>query len=45
MLAEPLEDAAKAARARHEEGHWPELVFLDLDKERIQRKKHLADEP
>lgn len=44
MLAEPLEDAAKAARARHEAGSWPELVFLDLDKERIQRKKHLADE-
>ncbi|MFT7841134.1 DNA methyltransferase [Saccharothrix sp. BKS2] len=44
MLAEPLEDAARAARARHEAGRWPELVFLDLDKERIQRKKHLADE-
>ncbi|MEO3776186.1 DNA methyltransferase [Micromonospora sp. B11E3] len=44
MLAEPLEAAAKAARARHEAGNWPELVFLDLDKERIQRKKHLADE-
>lgn len=44
MLAEPLEDAAKAARARYEAGPWPELVFLDLDKERIQRKKHLADE-
>ncbi|MGO4615633.1 site-specific DNA-methyltransferase [Nocardia sp. 2YAB30] len=44
MLAEPLEEAAKAARARYEAGHWPELVFLDLDKERIQRKKHLADE-
>ncbi|MEU8387367.1 site-specific DNA-methyltransferase [Micromonospora sp. NPDC048843] len=44
MLAEPLEDAAKAARARHEAGNWPDLVFLDLYKERIQRKKHLADE-
>ncbi|WP_431945563.1 site-specific DNA-methyltransferase [Micromonospora marina] len=44
MLAQPLEDAARAARARHEAGNWPELVFLDLDKERIQRKKHLADE-
>lgn len=44
MLAEPLEDAARAARARHEAGHWPDLVFLDLEKERIQRKKHLADE-
>ncbi|PPK60330.1 adenine-specific DNA-methyltransferase [Actinokineospora auranticolor] len=44
MLAEPLEDAAKAARARYKAGSWPELVFLDLDKERIQRKKHLADE-
>jgi adenine-specific DNA-methyltransferase len=44
MLAEPLEDAARSARARHEAGRWPELVFLDLDKERIQRKKHLADE-
>lgn len=44
MLAEPLEDAAKAARARHEAGHWPELVFLDLNKERIRRKKHLADD-
>jgi DNA modification methylase len=44
MLAEPLEEAAKAARTRHDAGSWPELVFLDLDKERIQRKKHLADE-
>lgn len=44
MLAEPQKDAAKAARARHSEGRWPELVFLDIDKERIQRKKHLADE-
>ncbi|GAA1298146.1 site-specific DNA-methyltransferase [Pseudonocardia xinjiangensis] len=43
MLAEPLEDAAESARARHKAGRWPELVFLDLDKERIQRKKHLAD--
>ncbi|MEV0543382.1 site-specific DNA-methyltransferase [Nocardia salmonicida] len=44
MLAEPLEDAAKSARARHEAGNWPELVFLDLNKERMQRKKHLVDE-
>ncbi|WP_046471395.1 site-specific DNA-methyltransferase [Allosalinactinospora lopnorensis] len=44
MLAEPLEDAAKSARDRHDAGHWPDLVFLDLNKERIQRKKHLADE-
>ncbi|WP_216843873.1 site-specific DNA-methyltransferase [Phytoactinopolyspora alkaliphila] len=44
MLAEPLEDAAKSARARHEAGQWPDLVFLDLNKERLQRKKHLADE-
>nr|WP_246220893.1 site-specific DNA-methyltransferase [Phytoactinopolyspora mesophila] len=44
MLAEPLADAAKSARARHEAGQWPDLVFLDLNKERLQRKKHLADE-
>jgi len=44
MLAEPLADAAKAARARHAAGLWPELVFLDIEKERIQRKKHLADD-
>ncbi|MEZ5350809.1 MAG: DNA methyltransferase [Microthrixaceae bacterium] len=43
MLAEPLADAAASARARHEAGHWPELVFLDIKKERVQRKKHLAD--
>ncbi|WP_130288558.1 site-specific DNA-methyltransferase [Pseudonocardia sediminis] len=44
MLAEPLEDAAQSARARHSTGPWPELVFLDLDKENIQRKKHLTDD-
>ncbi|MEV6303897.1 site-specific DNA-methyltransferase [Actinoplanes sp. NPDC051861] len=44
MLAEPLEDAAESARTRHEAGLWPDLVFLDLKKEKIQRKKHLADE-
>lgn len=44
MLAEPLEDAAESAKKRHEQGPWPELVFLDLNKERIQRKKHLVDE-
>lgn len=44
MLAEPLADAGASARERHSAGHWPELVFLDIEKERIQRKKHLADD-
>lgn len=43
MLAEPLADAAASARARHKAGLWPELVFLDIEKERVQRKKHLED--
>lgn len=44
MLAQPLEEAAVAARRRYEAGKWPELVFLDLEKERLQRKKHLVDD-
>ncbi|MEZ5350900.1 MAG: site-specific DNA-methyltransferase [Microthrixaceae bacterium] len=44
MLAESLADAAASARARHVAGLWPELVFLDIEKERVQRKKHLADD-
>lgn len=44
MLAEPLESAAAAARQRHSEGLWPDLVFLDIEKERVQRKKHLVDD-
>jgi adenine-specific DNA-methyltransferase len=43
MLAEPLEVAAVSARKRHAAGMWPELVFLDIEKERLQRKKHLVD--
>lgn len=44
MLAEPLDDAAVSAQRRYENGPWPDLVFLDLNKERIQRKKHLVDD-
>ncbi|WP_232550199.1 site-specific DNA-methyltransferase [Propioniciclava soli] len=44
MLLDPVEDSARSARARHAEGMWPELVFLNIEKERIQRKKHLVDE-
>ena len=44
MLAEPLADAASSARARHAAGLWPDLVFLDIEKERLQRKKHLVDD-
>jgi adenine-specific DNA-methyltransferase len=44
MLAEPLETAAASARERHAAGMWPELVFLDIEKERVQRKKHLTDD-
>jgi len=44
MLAQPLEDAARSARARHAAGHWPDLVFLDIEKERVQRKKYLVDD-
>jgi hypothetical protein len=43
MLAEPLADAATSARRRHTAGLWPELVFLDIEKERVQRKNHLSD--
>ena len=39
MLAEPLEEAAASARERHAAGMWPELVFLDIEKERVRRKK------
>lgn len=44
MLAEPLETAAASARRRHDAGMWPDLVFLDIEKEKIQRKKHLRDD-
>lgn len=43
MLSVPLEEAAALAKARYEAGHWPDIVMLDLYKERIQRKKHLED--
>lgn len=44
MLSQSLEDAASSARRRYERGNWPELVFLDIEKERLQRKKHLVDD-
>jgi adenine-specific DNA-methyltransferase len=43
MLSVPLEEAAALAKARYEAGRWPDIVMLDLYKERIQRKKHLED--
>lgn len=43
MLAVPLEEAAAQAQNVHENKVWPDLVFLNLDKERMQRKKHLVD--
>lgn len=44
MLVDSVEDSASSARARHARGMWPELVFLNIEKERVQRKKHLVDE-
>ncbi len=44
MLAVPLEEAAAMARDTHANHVWPDLVFLNLDQERIQRKKHLVDQ-
>lgn len=44
MLIDPLEVSAPQARARHALGRWPDLVFLDIEKERVQRKKHLVDD-
>ncbi|MFI7230617.1 site-specific DNA-methyltransferase [Nonomuraea angiospora] len=43
MLSVPLEKAAALAKTRYEAGRWPDIVMLDLNKERIQRKKHLED--
>ncbi|MCC3762563.1 site-specific DNA-methyltransferase [Glycomyces sp. TRM65418] len=42
MLSVPLEEAAVAAQARYDAGHWPDIVMLGL-RDRIQRKKHLED--
>ncbi len=43
MLSVSLEEASALAKARYEAGDWPDIVMLDLRKERIQRKKHLED--
>lgn len=44
MLADSLEHAAAVARDVHANRVWPELVFLNLENENIQRKKPLVDQ-